>query len=85
MTLKIFRATERQLSSLKNVLERNPGTYEVFVHIMPEESHQPFFVPYRIDPSEKVLAEVKASVGRYEAKIIHPKQIGQPEREPALT
>ena len=83
VTLRIFRATERQLGSLKYVLERNPGGYEVFVQIMPEETHQPFFVPYRIDPRDEVLKEIKAAVGRCEIKVIEPRQLGPSDSEAA--
>lgn len=83
VTLKIFRATEKQLGSLKYVFERNPGGYEVFIQIMPEDTHQPFFVPYRIDPRDEVLDEIKASVGRCEIKLIHPRSLGPTEPEAA--
>ena len=76
VTLRIFRATEKQLASLKTVLERNPGGYEVFIQIMPDDTHQPFFVPYRIRATEEALNEIKASVGRCEIKVIHPRQLG---------
>jgi len=81
MTLKIFRATKEQLASLKYVLERNPGSFEVFIQIMPEDTHQPFFVPYRIDPRDEVLDELKASVGRCEIKVIHPHTLASAEYE----
>lgn len=83
VSLKIFRATEKQLASLKCVLERNPGTYEVFIQIMPEETHQPFWVPYRVDPSDETLELIKGSVGRCETNVIHPKQIGIASSEEA--
>lgn len=83
VTLKIFRATERQLSSLKNVLERNHGGYEVFIQIMPEDTHQPFFVPYRIDPRDEVIAEIKSTVARCEAEVIHPRQLSPTDSEAA--
>ncbi|MEA2552439.1 MAG: polymerase subunit alpha, partial [Fimbriimonadaceae bacterium] len=83
VTVRIFRATEKQLSSLKSVLERNPGGYEVFIQIMPEDSHQAFFVPYRINPRDEVLAEIKGSVGRCEIKVMHPRQLGPTDSEAA--
>jgi DNA polymerase-3 subunit alpha len=83
VTLKIFRATEKQLGSLKGVLERNQGGYEVFIQIMPDDTHQPFFVPYRIEPSDEVLHQIKGSVGRCDIKVIHPRNLGPTDHEAA--
>jgi DNA polymerase-3 subunit alpha len=81
VNLKIFRATEKQLGSLKYIFERSPGSYEVFIQIMPEDTHQPFYTPFRIDPRDEVLDELKASMGRCEVKVIHPHTLQASEYE----
>jgi DNA polymerase-3 subunit alpha len=73
VALKLHRATGPQLDKLKDVLDSNPGNYEVWIQTMPEEQHESFLSPYRIDPTEAVVRQIKASVSRVEVDVIRPK------------
>lgn len=70
VTIRLYRATEKQLSSLKGVLEHHPGSSEVVIQVMPESDNPPFIAPYRIDARPEVIAEAKASAGRCDIELV---------------
>jgi DNA polymerase-3 subunit alpha len=76
VTIRLHKATESQLSKLRDVLAEHPGAYEVLVQVMPEEDHEAFLTSQRIDPKEEVVRLIKGCAPRTEVEIVHPKETG---------
>jgi DNA polymerase-3 subunit alpha len=80
VSLRLHRATGPQLEKLMQTLQSNPGGYEVWIQVMPEDKNECFLSTYRIDPSDAVVRQIKSSVTRVEVEVVHPKDTFQRER-----
>jgi len=63
VTVKVSRATVKQLSSLKNVVEFFPGDHEIFIQIEPLEDFDPIPIMAFVSPSDNLVKELRSIFG----------------------
>jgi len=60
VTISIWRATEKQMHRLRQLIEEHPGDYEVLIQIMHGAGCTPFYLPQHVNPTavfKKAIAE----------------------------
>ncbi|MBS1708271.1 MAG: DNA polymerase III subunit alpha [Armatimonadetes bacterium] len=74
--LKVFRATKTQLGALREVVEANPGEYEVVVQFPEARKAQPIVLIHRVAATDNVLRQLRLSVERCEVDVVHRRPSG---------
>ena len=71
MTISIWRATERQIFRLRQVIEDHPGDYEVMLQIVNGGMSTPIYLPTHVNPTETFQKAVSEGLTRCELGIHH--------------
>jgi DNA polymerase III subunit alpha len=67
--IKIKRATPRQLLQLKQIIDENPGSYEVTIEILTEESAAPIELIQHVKPSTEFKEQVEKQVANAKVNV----------------
>jgi DNA polymerase-3 subunit alpha len=67
--LRLSRATKSQIETLRSVLKRYPGEFEVKLEVKAQGATQSVFVPIAIDPSPAFVEEAKSAVPRLNIEV----------------
>jgi DNA polymerase-3 subunit alpha len=71
VTISIWRATERQIFRLRQVIEDHPGDYEVMLQIVNGGMSTPIYLPTHVNPTETFQKAVSEGLTRCELGIHH--------------
>jgi DNA polymerase-3 subunit alpha len=71
VTISIWRATERQLVALRELIERSSGDYEVCIQLMTDSGCKSLFLPNHVNPTPEFREAVCRGLTRCEVDVLH--------------
>ncbi len=71
VVISIWRATEKQMTALRYMIEQNPGDYEVKVQVMNGHVSSPVYLTSHVNPTDTFVKSVADSLSRAEVLVEH--------------
>jgi len=71
VTINIWRATERQVHNLRQLVDDHPGDYEVAIQVMSSTNVNPLYLTSHVNPTDVFCRAVKEGLTRGEPEVEH--------------
>lgn len=69
LTVKIWRATEKQMLGLKELIEANPGDYEICLDIMNGQGSIPMYLTRHVNVTDEIVDQIEKNLTRCEVEV----------------